>query len=86
MLVIFFICDASRARLYFLPRHQIANIIKLADDPRKWILIDWDDAGMPPVLATKHLDLHNHALAVFEDNHGSKVDVWKVRMLIKDSS
>jgi hypothetical protein len=62
------------------------NVIKSADDPRKWILIDWDDAGTPPTLAAKHLDPHNHAPAVFEDNHGSEVDVWGVGMLIKESS
>ena len=62
------------------------NVIKSADDPGKWILIDWDDAGTPPTLAAKHLDPHTHAPAVFDDNHGSEVDVWAVGMLIKDSS
>ena len=62
------------------------TVIKLADDPRKWISIDWDDAGTPPTLAEKHLDPHNHAPAVLEDNHGSEVDVWGVGLLIKDSS
>jgi hypothetical protein len=60
------------------------NVIKSADDPRKWILIDWDDAGTPPTLAVTHLDDCNHSPAVFKDNHGSEVDVWGVGLLIKD--
>jgi serine/threonine protein kinase len=62
------------------------NIVKRADDPTKWVLIDWEDAAAPPTLAAKHLDKNHHAPAVFKDNHGPEVDIWAVGMLILQSS
>jgi serine/threonine protein kinase len=62
------------------------NVLKSADDPTKWFLIDWDDAATPPTIAAKHLDSHCHAPAVFRDNHGPEVDVWAVGRLIVECS
>jgi hypothetical protein len=63
-----------------------ANIIKCADDPTKWILIDWDEAAEPPTLAAKNLDKRSHSPAIFKDNHGPEVDIWTVGQLIIDMS
>jgi hypothetical protein len=62
------------------------NVVKCAHHPRKWILIDWEDAATPPTLAAKHLDKHCHSPAVFKDDHGPEVDIWGVGMLIVESS
>jgi hypothetical protein len=62
------------------------NVVKSANDPTRWFLIDWDDAATPPTFAAKHLDSHCHAPAVFQDNHGPEVDVWAVGMLIIECS
>jgi hypothetical protein len=59
---------------------------KCADDPRRWILIDWDDAASLPTHAAHHLNKHYHAPTVFEDGHGAEVDLWGVGQLIVESS
>jgi len=61
------------------------NIVKRADDPTKWFLIDWDEAASPPTIAATHLDQCCHAPAVFLDDHGPEVDVWAVGMLLMES-
>jgi hypothetical protein len=59
------------------------NIIRLPqDNPSKWVLIDWDDAGSPPTQAALHLEKSNHAPEVFKNNHGAEVDIWSVGRLI----
>jgi serine/threonine protein kinase len=60
------------------------NIVKSGDDPKKWFLIDWDDASTPPTVAAKHLDPRTHAPSVFGDNHGPEVDIWAVGQLIEE--
>jgi serine/threonine protein kinase len=62
------------------------NVVQCADDPRKWFLIDWEDAATVPTLSAKHLDKRCHSPAVFKDNHGPEVDLWSVGMLIIESS
>jgi hypothetical protein len=62
------------------------NVVKCADDPRKWILIDWDDAATPPTPAATHFDKRCHPPAVFKDNHGPEVDLWAVGRLIHESA
>jgi hypothetical protein len=62
------------------------NVMRCANDPRKWFLIDWDDAATRPTLAAKHLDKQCHSPAVLKDNHGPEVDIWGVGMLIIHSS
>jgi serine/threonine protein kinase len=63
-----------------------ANIIRHADDPTRWLLIDWEDAATPPTIAAMHLHKSSHAPTVFLDNHGPEVDVWAVGMLIIERS
>src|SRR5271170_253794 len=62
------------------------NVIKRADDPTKWFLIDWDDAAQLPTIAATHLDRDSHAPTVFNNNHGPEVDTWAVGKLITESS
>jgi hypothetical protein len=62
------------------------NIIQHTDDPKKWFLIDWDDAVIPPTFAVTHLEKDYHAPALFSDDHGAEVDVWAVGLLIAQAS
>jgi hypothetical protein len=62
------------------------NIIKRADDPTKWFLIDWDDATQAPTIAAIHLDRNCHAPRVFFNDHGPEVDVWAIGMLLIERS
>jgi hypothetical protein len=62
------------------------NVMRCANDPRKWFLIDWEDAATVPTLAAKHLDKRFHPPAVFKDNHGPEVDLWGIGLLIIESS
>lgn len=51
-------------------------------EPRKWFLIDWEDAGVAPTKAALNLHPETHASQVFKDGHGVEVDIWSVRKLI----
>jgi len=62
------------------------NVIRRADEPSKWFLIDWEDAASPPTSPAIRLDLASHSPAVHEPNHGSEVDVWAVGALIEKIS
>jgi hypothetical protein len=41
------------------------NIIRMVHEPRKWFLIDWEDASMLPTHAAKHLKKKEHSPRVF---------------------
>lgn len=62
------------------------NVVRSAEDSSKWFLIDLEDSASPPTLAATHLDELSHCPSVFQNNHGSEVDVWGVGMLIKEFS
>jgi hypothetical protein len=62
------------------------NIVRRADDPSLWFLIDWEDASGSNTLAANHLSPENHSPCVFTDNHGGEVDIWGVGMLITESA
>jgi hypothetical protein len=62
------------------------NIIRRVDEPRKWFLIDWDDASTLPTYAAKDLREGEHSPRVFADGHGAEVDVWAVGKLFLDAS
>jgi hypothetical protein len=62
-----------------------ANVIRNADDPSSWFLIDWEDAAGRNNVAASHLHPDAHCPQVFVDNHGGEVDVWGVGLLIKES-
>jgi hypothetical protein len=59
------------------------NVIRRIDDHSKWILIDWEDAGVPPTMAQPSFSRSTHPPAVFVDGHGADVDIWGVGYLIK---
>jgi hypothetical protein len=59
-----------------------ANIIRNADNPRNWILIDWEDAAIPPTKGQPRFNKSNHSPRILEDNHGAEVDIWGVGHLI----
>jgi hypothetical protein len=62
------------------------NVLRRADNPSLWFLIDWDDASGSDTVAANHLSEENHSPRVFVDNHGGEVDVWRVGRLIVDSA
>jgi hypothetical protein len=62
------------------------NVVRRADDPSLWFLIDWDDASGSDTVAANHLYEYNHSPRVFVDNHGGEVDIWGVGRLIADSA
>lgn len=51
-------------------------------DPKKWFLIDWEDAAITPTRAALNLNTKTHAPQVIEDGHGAEVDIWGVGKLI----
>jgi len=55
-------------------------------DPKKWFLIDWEDAAIAPTKAALNLCAETHAPWVFEDGHGAEVDIWGVGRLIATAS
>ena len=61
------------------------NIIRSGSDPRKWFLIDWDDASTFPTSSAMHLDRKTHCPSVSEMGHGTEVDIWAVGKLILDA-
>ena len=62
------------------------NIIRMVHEPRKWFLIDWEDASMLPTHAAKHLKKKEHSPRVFADGHGAEVDIWAVGKLFLDAN
>jgi hypothetical protein len=62
------------------------NIIRRIDKPRKWFLIDWEDASMLPTRAAKHLRESEHSPCIFADGHGAEVDTWAVGKLFLDAN
>jgi hypothetical protein len=54
-------------------------------EPRKWFLIDWENASMLPTHAAKHLKKGEHSPHVFVDEHGTEVDIWAVGKLFLDA-
>ena len=61
------------------------NNIRTVHEPRKWFLIDWEDASMLPTHATNHLKKREHSPRVFADGHGAEVDTWAVGSLFLDA-
>jgi hypothetical protein len=59
------------------------NVIRRIQDHSKWLLIDWEDASLPPTEAQPSFSRSTHSPAVFEDGHGADVDIWGVGYLIK---
>jgi hypothetical protein len=62
------------------------NIIRRVHEPRKWFLIDWEDASMLPTRAAKHLKKGEHSPRIFADGHGAEVDIWAVGKLFLDAN
>ncbi|KIL57061.1 hypothetical protein M378DRAFT_422151 [Amanita muscaria Koide BX008] len=60
------------------------NVIRQVDDPQRWIIIDWEDAAVPPTKAVSrlHFKRSTHSPRVFEDGDGAEVDMWSVGELI----
>ncbi|KAJ7068355.1 hypothetical protein C8F01DRAFT_1117863 [Mycena amicta] len=58
------------------------NIMHRLDKPQEWFVIDWTDAAMSPAPATTQLSVDNHSPRVFEDDHGTEVDLWGVGHLL----
>lgn len=63
-----------------------ANIIRNADNPHNWILIDWEDAAAPPTKGLPRFNLLDHSPRIVEDDHGAEVDIWGVGHLITSST
>ncbi|KAF8586390.1 hypothetical protein K439DRAFT_964937 [Ramaria rubella] len=63
-----------------------ANIIQNTENPRKWILIDWEDAATPPTKGDPHFSTSEHSPRIRDDNHGAEVDIWGVGHLITSST
>jgi hypothetical protein len=61
------------------------NIIWDASLHTKWFLIDWDDASTTLTQLAMHLDWNSHPPKVFENNHGTEVDIWGARKLKVDA-
>ena len=59
------------------------NVIRRIEDHSKWFLIDWEDAARPPTKAQPSFTRSNHSPAIFEDGHGSDVDIWGVGHMIR---
>jgi serine/threonine protein kinase len=55
---------------------KLANLIRSAADPHKWMLIDWEDASRVPTKRQPHSNSSNHSPRILEDNHGAEVDFW----------
>ena len=74
----------ANPRLLF--HHDICwpNVIQDASLHTKWFLIDWDDASTTLTQLAGHLDQNSHPLMVFENKHGTEVDIWGARKLIVD--
>jgi len=62
------------------------NVVRRADEPSKWFLVDWEEAAWAPTLAVTELDPKSHCPTVFQDGHAGEVDVWAVGKLILDRS
>ncbi|KAJ7067815.1 hypothetical protein C8F01DRAFT_577072 [Mycena amicta] len=63
------------------------NIIRSFEDRKDWFIIDWSDATQAPACAesTVNFQPHTHCPSLFEDNHGSEVDLWGVGELLLTS-
>jgi len=61
------------------------NVIREIDDKSKWLLIDWEDAAVPPTKARPTFTESNHSPAIFSDGHGTEVDIWAIGHLIETS-
>jgi len=64
----------------------VTNIIRSAENPRVWIIIDWEDAARPPTTGQQHFNMSHHSPRILEDNHGAEVDIWAVGHLITSST
>lgn len=62
------------------------NVLRRADDPKLWFLIDWEDAAGSNNTAADHLSPEEHSPRIFVDNHGCEVDIWGVGSLITEAS
>ena len=62
------------------------NIIKRADEPEIWLLIDWEDASGCPTKGKPRFSLLDHSPRIQEDNHGAEVDIWGIGHLITTSN
>jgi hypothetical protein len=51
-------------------------------DPKKWFLIDWEDAAIAPTEAAPKLCPETHSPRVLQNGHGAEVDIWGVGKLI----
>ena len=54
------------------------SVLQTVDDPKKWFLIDREDASMLPTYAAEHLRGGVHSPRVYADGHGAEVDIWAV--------
>ena len=61
------------------------NVIRKIGDKSKWLLIDWEDAAVPPTKARPTFSESNHSPAIFSDGHGAEVDIWAIGYLIETS-
>jgi hypothetical protein len=63
------------------------NVMKRADEPEQWFLIDFKHAASLPTLALgrKELEPATHCAAVYKDGHGTEVDLWAVGALVMNS-
>lgn len=59
------------------------NVLRKIDDESKWFLIDFEDAATPPTAARISFTKEEHSPAIFQDDHGSEVDIWGVGYLIQ---
>ncbi|KAI6143201.1 hypothetical protein BKA82DRAFT_4359721 [Pisolithus tinctorius] len=51
-----------------------------------WFLIDFEDAATPQTAAWILFTKEEHSSAIFQDGHGSEVDIWGVGYLIQTSA
>jgi len=58
------------------------NIMQDLDNPRKWFIIDWDDAASPPTQPATTLSPESHSPDAFKEGHNGEVDVWGVGHLL----
>jgi len=58
------------------------NVVRYLDNPKKWFMIDWEDAATAPTKAQSHFDSSTHSPRIFVDGHGAEVDIWGVGELI----
>ncbi|KAF8513566.1 hypothetical protein BU17DRAFT_95257 [Hysterangium stoloniferum] len=73
----------GRIRCHLNKRQQP---LRNAENPCKWILIDWEDAATPPTKAQPRFNTLDHSPRILEDNHGAEVDIWGVGHLITSST